>query len=117
MRRTIQFFLLFEAATFIVATLIHSGLLISGYEHQKARIAESVIAVVLLSAAASTWIWPAQARKAGLAGQAFALIGTLIGVLTIALGVGPRTAPDIAYHITIVALLIWGLDTTKQRNS
>ena len=89
-------------------------MLIAGYEHQKARIAESVIAVVLLAAAASTWIWPAQARKAGLAGQAFALVGTMIGVLTIAVGVGPRTAPDIAYHIAIVAVLIWGLDIAKR---
>jgi len=45
--------LLFEAATFVVASLIHSGVLIAGYEHQKARIAEGVIAIVLLAAAAS----------------------------------------------------------------
>ena len=69
MRGTIRSFLLFEAATFLVASLIHSGVLIAGYEHQKARIAEGVIAL--------------------------ALLGTLIGVFTIAVGVGPRTAPDI----------------------
>jgi hypothetical protein len=48
-----------------------------------------------------------------LAGQAFALLGTLIGVFTIAVGVGPRTTPDIAYHIAIVVVLIWGLVITK----
>ena len=69
MRGTIRSFLLFEAATFLVASLIHSGVLIAGYEHQKDRIAEGVIAL--------------------------ALLGTLIGVFTIAVGVGPRTAPDI----------------------
>ena len=47
-------------------------------------------------------------------GQGFALLSTLIGVFTIAVGVGPRTAPDVAYHIAIVAVLIWGLDITKR---
>ena len=69
MRGTIRSFLLFEAATFLVAFLIHSGVLIAGYEHQKARIAEGVIALVLLTAAISTWIRPASTRTAGLAGQ------------------------------------------------
>ena len=49
MRGTIRSFLLFEAATFLVAFLIHSGVLIAAYEHQKARIAEGVIALVLLT--------------------------------------------------------------------
>jgi hypothetical protein len=56
---------------------------------------------------------PASTRTAGLAGQAFALLGTLIGVFTIAVGVGPRTTPDTAYHIAIVVVLIWGLVITK----
>jgi hypothetical protein len=111
---TIRSFLIFEAATLIVASLIHSGVLITGYEHQKARIAETVIAIVLLTAAASTWIHPAMTRKAGLAGQTIALMGTLIGVFTIVVGVGPRTTPDIAYHVAIVAVLFWGLATTKR---
>ncbi len=41
--------------------------------------------------------------------QGFALFGTLVGVFTIAVGVGPRTIADIIYHVGIVALLIWGL--------
>ena len=86
MRGTIRSFLLFEAATFFVASLIHIGVSIAGYEHQKARIAEGVIALVLLTAAVSTWIRPASTRTAALAGQAFALLGTLIGVFTIAVG-------------------------------
>jgi hypothetical protein len=87
--------------------------LIAGYEHQKARIAERVTGLVLLTAAISTWIRSASTRTAGLAGQASAILGTLIGVFTIAVGVGPRTAPDTAYHIVIVVVLIWGLVITK----
>ena len=113
MRGTIRSFLLFEAATFFVASLIHIGVSIAGYEHQKARIAEGVIALVLLTDAVSTWIRPAAIGTAGLAGQGSALLGTLISVFTIAVGIGPRTAPDIAYHIAIVVVLIWGLVITK----
>jgi hypothetical protein len=106
--------MLFEAGTFVAASLIHSGALIAGYEHQQARIAEGVIAIVLLVGAAVTWIRPAWTRMAGLAAQGFALLGTLVGVFTIIVGVGPRTVPDIAYHLAIVVVLIWGLILTKR---
>lgn len=114
MRQKIRIFLLFEAATFVVASVIHSGALISEYEHQQARIAEGVIAIVLLVGAAMTWIRPAWTRLAGLAAQGFALLGTLVGVFTIIVGVGPRTLPDIAYHLVIVVVLVWGLIFTKR---
>jgi len=114
MRRTIQCFLLFEAASFVAASLIHAGVFVSGYEHGKARIAESVIAIVLFAAASWTWIRPLSARTAGLAGQGFALFATLVGILTIVVGVGPRTMPDILYHAGIVVVLIGGLITAKR---
>ncbi|MFN2556638.1 MAG: hypothetical protein ABR592_07155 [Nitriliruptorales bacterium] len=43
-----------------------------------------------------------------IAAQGFALLGTLVGVFTIVVGVGPRTAPDIVYHFVILAVLMWG---------
>jgi len=109
MTHAIRLFMLFEAASFVAAALVHSGVLIEGYEHQQARIAEGLIAIVLLVGAALTWIRPAWVRRVGLAAQGFALLGTLVGVFTIAIGVGPRTLPDIAYHIGIVVVLTWGL--------
>jgi hypothetical protein len=33
----------------------------------------------------------------------------LVGILTIAIGVGPRTMPDALYHIAIVVVLVSGL--------
>jgi predicted ferric reductase len=113
MMRAIRLFMLFEAATFAVASLVHSGVLISGYEHYRAHIAEEVIAIVLFGGLASSLIRPAWTRKAGLTAQAFALLGTLIGIFTIAIGIGPRTLPDITYHVTIVIVLVWGLVITK----
>jgi hypothetical protein len=109
MTNVIRLFMLFEATTFVVAALFHSGILIPGYQHQEASTAESVIAIVLLVGAALTWIRPAWTRQVGLVAQSLALFGTLIGVFVIAIGVGPRTVPDVAYHIGIVIVLVLGL--------
>lgn len=109
MIRAIRLFLLFEAAAFAAASAIHSGALVAGYAHRQARVAESVIAAVLVAGLALTWLRPASARQAGIVAQGFALVGTLVGVLTIAIGVGPRTVPDVVYHVAIVAVLVRGL--------
>jgi multisubunit Na+/H+ antiporter MnhB subunit len=108
-RNRIRIFMLFETATFAVASLIHAGVPVKGYEHHEARLAEAVIATVLLGSLVVTWIRPVWTRAAGLGGQGFALVGTLVGLFTIAVGVGPRTAPDVAYHVAIVVVLAWGL--------
>jgi hypothetical protein len=106
--QTLRALLLFEAATFVVASTIHFGGLVDGYAHRKAAIAETVIAVALLVGLAislrSGW-----ALEAALGAQAFALFGVLVGLFTIAVGVGPRTAPDVAYHVGIAAVLATGI--------
>jgi hypothetical protein len=114
MAQVVRRFLLVEAATFITAAAIHGGWLISGYEHREARIAESIIAVVLLGGAAIAWARPAWTRTVGLFAQGFALFFTLVGVTMIAVGVGPRTGPDILYHIAIVAVLVWGIVVARR---
>jgi hypothetical protein len=106
---TLRLFMLVEAATFIVAAAIHGGRLVVGYEHREARIAETVIAFVLLAGAALTWSRPGSARAAGLVAQGFALLGTLVGIFTIVIGIGPRSVLDIVYHAAIVGVLAWGL--------
>jgi hypothetical protein len=117
MTRAVRLFVLIEGAAFIAAALTHFGLLIGGYEHLKAGIAESVIGIVLLAGLALTWMRPGLTRGVGLAVQAFALLGTLVGIFTIAIGVGPRTMPDIAFHIGIVVVLAWGLIVTAPARS
>lgn len=109
MTQTIRLFLLLEAAAFVAAASVHFSLVIAGYEHRKAGVAESVIATVLILGLAVTSLGRTWTRRVGLAAQAFALVGTLIGVFTITIGVGPRTLPDVAYHFAIMAVLIWGL--------
>jgi hypothetical protein len=115
--RVIRLFLLFEVATYVAATLAHFGIFVSGYEHRAAGTAESVIAAVLLAGLAATWVGPLFTREIGLAAQMFALLGTLVGLFTIVIGVGPRTVPDIAYHVSIVAVLVWGLVVAKRTPS
>jgi heme A synthase len=101
--------MLFEAATFAAAAAIHFGALVDGYGHRDAGTAESVIAVVLLAGLALTWSRPPWPRRAAIGAQAFAILGVLVGLLTIAVGVGPRTVPDVAYHLGILAVLVVGL--------
>jgi len=112
--RTIRGFLLLEGIAFAVAASVHAGVWIRDYEHGRATVAESVIAAVLLAGLALTWVAPGWTRSAGVGAQAFALLGTLVGVLTIAVGVGPRTVPDVLYHVAIVAVLAWGLTVARR---
>ena len=117
MMHQIRIFMLVEAAAFLLAASIHAGLLAGGYEHREARIAESVIACALLAGLAVTWIRPRWTRAAGLAAQGFALFWTLVGIVTIAIGVGPRTIPDVVYHVAIVIVLARGLVLAKRASS
>jgi len=117
MREATRLFVSLEAITFSVAVLVHFGLLTGGYEHRKAAIAESAIAVVLVLGFAFSWIRPERIPAIGMATQGFALLGTLVGVFTIAVGVGPRTIPDIAYHIGIVVVLMVGLGVAMRARS
>src|SRR5437660_8607528 len=109
MIQTVRLFLLVEALAFLMAALTHFGVLSSGYAHHQASIAESVIACVLLIGAGVSFARPSLTRRAGLLAQAFALLGTLVGILTIIVGIGPRTVPDIVYHIVIVIVLAIGI--------
>lgn len=117
MTRTIRRFLLLEAGAFLAASLVHSGYPVTGYEHAQARIAEGIIGLVLLAGLACTWARPAWTRGVGLAVQGFALLGTLVGAFTIAVGIGPRTAPDVVFHAGLVILLVWGLALTARARS
>jgi hypothetical protein len=88
MRKAIRLFLVLEGIAFIAASLTHFGVLMHGYEHRPAGTAEGVIGVVLLIGYALTWMLPGTIRGIGIAVQAFALLGTCVGIYTIAIGVG-----------------------------
>lgn len=115
MTRTVRWFLALEVVVFGLAALLHAGVLTTGYEHREARIAESVIGVVLFVGLLVTVAAPRFTRTAGLLAQGFALVGTCVGVLTMVIGIGPRSAVDIAIHSTMLALLVGGLVVTARQ--
>jgi hypothetical protein len=105
----VRTFLTIEALAFWTAALVHAGVLLEGYRHREAMIAESVIGGVLalgllVSVISSEWT-----RGAGLAAQGFALLGTFVGLFTMVIGVGPQSLFDVMLHAGFVAVLISGL--------
>ena len=113
-QQTVRAFLSIEAVAFIIAGAIHSGIFVAIDTHYQAATAESIIGVVLLIGFGLSWIWSAQARLIGLLAQVFAALGTLVGLFTIAVGVGPRSVGDLAFHLAILAMLGWGLVVTAR---
>ena len=104
-----RLFLVLESATFLVAAAIHAGALVDGHTHHDAAIAETVIASVLIAALALQWTpqpWP---LRFAVIAQGFAVAGVLVGLFTIAIGVGPQTVADVAYHVAILGVLAAGL--------
>lgn len=114
MMRRIRLFLGFEAATFTGAALVHFGIIMRGYEHSRAPIAEAIIGGVLFIGLVATFIRPGQARTFARWVQLFALIGTCVGLFTITIGVGPRTGPDLLFHAGILTTLVIGLITMRR---
>jgi len=45
----------------------------------------------------------------------FALLGTAVGIFTIVIGVGPRTALDLTLHGALIVLLVTGLVAIGRR--
>ena len=105
----IRTFLLVQSATFLLAATFHFGVLVQGYVDVRAGVPESVIASVLLAGLLATWIRPGAIRRIGLAAQGFGLAGTLVGLFTILIGIGPRTVPDLVIHAAMLAELVLGL--------
>lgn len=79
---------------------------------QPCRAPEAVTGTVLLGALALSWAFPAATRGLAIAAQAFALLGTLVGIYGIYLtiiGIGTSTVLEIAFNIGILLTLIAGL--------
>ena len=114
--KRVRTFLGGEAIAFAIAALFHAGVVIDGYQHREARIAESVIAGALTLGLVVSMMRPRATRVAGLAAQGFALLGTLVGITTIIIGVGPQSAFDVALHAGFVTLLVAGLVIVARRS-
>jgi hypothetical protein len=108
----VRAFLAAETVSFYAAALMHSGLAGRAHAHAKASTAETVIGTVLLGGLLASLLAPAASRRAGLFAQGFALLGTCVGICTIAVGIGPRSPLDVVLHAGFIALLVTGLSRT-----
>jgi hypothetical protein len=101
-------FMLVQIAIFLVMVLIHFGLLIEGYRHQNAGATESLLTAVLVTGLLLTWT-PRWSHRAAVVAQSFGTMGVLLGLFTIAVGIGPRTILDLTLNGALLVTLIAGL--------
>ena len=111
---TVRGFLFVQIAMFLVLATIHFGLLIGGYRHPAAGTTESVIVVVLVFGFLLTWTPTPWSQRAATAAQSFGTLGVLVGLFTIALGIGPRTILDLSLNVVLLLTLIAGLASTNR---
>ena len=107
--KRVRAFLSIEALAFWMASLVHSGVLVRGYEHRQARVAEGVIGAVLALGLLLILVFPRSTRSVGSVVQAFALLGTLVGIFTMVIGVGPQSRFDVGLHTMFVIVLVAGV--------
>lgn len=72
-RTKLALILIVETLLFAVASLVHAGVLTSGFAHRHAMIAEGVIGAVLGLGLLALLIWPTRGLIIALAAQGFAL--------------------------------------------
>jgi peptidoglycan/LPS O-acetylase OafA/YrhL len=105
--RAVAVLLICVTATLAVVSTLHlSGAIHGGskpYDPTGAGIAEAVIGIVLAAGAAALLLAPDRGRRLALAATGFALLGFVLG-LTFTIHGG--TPFDIAYHATILPVLI-----------
>lgn len=101
-----------EALLFGAASLVHASALTRHSEQPLAATAEGLIAALLILAVVASVLRLWRPRSVALTAQGLALFGTLLGVLTIAMGVRQQTPPDRLFHATLLVILALGLTAT-----
>ena len=108
--------MLAEAASFGVASYLHlDGRIplgfttITGEHFSRASVPEAVIGAVLTVGAVVVAIAPGWARTAALGATGFAALGVLAGLGFVLTSSRPHIAVDLAYHLTMLLVLLAGL--------
>jgi hypothetical protein len=108
--------MLAEAATFGVASYLHlDGRIplgfttITGEHFSRASIPEAIIGAVLAVGAAMVVVAPSRARTVALGATGFAALGVLAGLGFVLTSSRPHIALDVAYHLTMLLVLLAGL--------
>jgi peptidoglycan/LPS O-acetylase OafA/YrhL len=97
----------FVAATLAVASVLHLSGVARGrsepFDADHAGVAEAIIGVVLMFGAVALARAPARSRAIGIATIGFAILGFVVGLNFTVRG---GHAPDVAYHILVLPVLI-----------
>lgn len=93
----------------LVASSIHFGYLVDGYQDDGAALPEAIIGSVMLVGLALSWSPEPWGRRAAISALVFGLAGSLLGLVLVVIGIGPRTVPDIIYHVLLVTTIATGL--------
>jgi hypothetical protein len=108
--------MLAEAATLGVASYLHlDGRIplgfttITGEHFGRASVPEAIIGAVLAAGAVVVAVAPGRARTAALGATGFAVLGVLAGLGFVLTSSRPHIAVDLAYHLTILLVLLAGL--------
>ena len=102
MPRGFGYLMIAEAATFLVASLLH---LTVEWEPAAAG-PEALIGVVVAVGA----VFALRGRRAvALLTTGFATLGTIVGINATVFGPGPKSVPDITYHALILTTLVVSL--------
>jgi len=97
-----------EALTFLLAALLHLGIPL-GFSEPRIIPAAIVEGLCGLFLAGSTYAVFARTRLAwgvALTAHLFAVAGVLLGIIALALGVGPSTVANTIYHRVILGVLV-----------
>jgi len=101
-----------EALLFGAASLVHAGASSVDYGYMGTAMAEALVsAILILSIVASILrFWPP--RTVALTAQ-----GAVLGVVTIAISIGPQTRPDHIFHAILLVVLALGWIVTFKWNA
>lgn len=106
----VRVLIVLEAVVFLLAALLHLGIQFPlGFSEPRiipAAIVEGLCGIFLAVSAYAvfarkTWAWPV-----AIAAHAFAVAGVLLGITSLALGLGPSTEANTIYHRVILVVLV-----------
>lgn len=105
--------MLVEAASFAAAAVVHLGhrialgpLVVAGERATSTAVVELVIGALLALGGLAVLATTLRARLFASMVTLLAIVGAIVGLVTISLGTSPRTIPDLAYDIVIMVVLL-----------
>jgi hypothetical protein len=105
------------AVSLVIASALHLSGLVHGrsepFDADNAGVAEAIIAVVLAGGAFALAHASAHARRIAIAALSFAIVGFGVGLNFTARG---GDLPDVAYHLTILPVLVISLIALMRSN-